>query len=261
MSAPPQNSSPAAPPSIGLVTICWNAAATIARTFESVLSQGTLPAEYLVVDGGSTDGTVEIAAQWAPRFAAAKVSFRLIPQQRHPGQAGITSAWNQGLSLIRGEIIALLNADDAYLPGALATIREVFARESSTDAVAGTLRWCDAAGRTTGLFPPRPLSLLPYLMPLPHPACFFRRRVYEQLGFYDPRYRLSADYDFIWRCVRHGVRWHFLADELVAMQTGGAANRNRRIARRDTLHIARHYLPWYDLRPYIAYFARLLLQR
>ena len=247
--------------SISLITVCWNAAATIERTMQSVITQAVRPAEYIFVDGGSTDGTIDLIELWKPRFAAAGVDVRLIAQVRIPGQAGITSAWNQALREVHGEIIAILNADDYYLPDALEHVRNAFAADAAIDAVAGVLLWRDAQDSTTGRFAPRPLKLLPYLMPLPHPACFFRRRVYERVGDYDASYRVSADYDFVWRCTQAHLRWQFIADELVAMQIGGAANSSRSRARVDTCRIARKYVHWWDLRPLIAFIIRFITRR
>jgi glycosyltransferase involved in cell wall biosynthesis len=248
-------------PSISLITVCWNAASTIERTLQSVISQSILPREYLFIDGGSDDGTLELIMRWTPRFAAVGVAVRLIPQVRIPGQAGITSAWNQALKEVHGDIIAILNADDCYFPEALSHVRAAFAADDAIDAVAGVLLWRDAQGKTTGRFAPRSLKLLPYLMPLPHPACFFRRRVYECLGDYDASYRLSADYDFVWRCFRAGIRWRFIPDELVAMQIGGAANTARSRARLETYRIARKNLPFWDLRPLVAFITRIITRR
>jgi GT2 family glycosyltransferase len=75
-------------------------------------------------------------------------------------------------------------------------------------------------------------------MPLPHPGCFIRRRVYDQIGLYDERYAVSADYDFIYRCRRAGIGRVTLDTPLVAMRLGGLAGRQRPLARKETREIA-----------------------
>lgn len=247
--------------SFTLITVCWNAAETIGRTIQSVASQPILPAEYIFVDGGSSDCTTGIISASTPWLESSGVRVRLRQQQRLPGQAGITSAWNQALREATGDIIAILNADDCYLPDALQRVHDAFADDDGVDAVAGAISWHDEQGRDLGCFRPRPLRLLPYLMPVPHPACFFRRRLYQSIGEYDASYRLSADYDFVWRAVRSHCKWRFLDDTLVAMQAGGAANANRGCARRETYRIARRHLPWYDPRPLLALVARIITRR
>ena len=247
-------------PTITLVTICWNAQKTLPDTLESVLAQERLPLEYLFVDGGSTDQTLDILEEFRPRFESRGCTCQVIPQQRVPGQAGIPSAWNQALPRAKGEVIALLNADDAYEPDALATVLPLFTPEIEAVCVPVAM---DAADPTRSwLFAPQPLACLPWKMPVPHPGTFFRRTVYDRVGNYDTRYRISADYDFIWRCRAAGVTWRYFTDRpLVHMRLGGVANSSRALARRETYRIARRHCAWYDLRPAIALLGRALTGR
>lgn len=244
-----------------LVTICWNAAETLSRTLESVLAQRVLPHAYRIVDGGSTDGTLEILERFRPRFEAAGVQFSVEPQQRIPGAAGIPSAWNQALQNAQGDIVGLLNADDWYDPGALQSVVEAFQADEALDAVSIPVQMHHADPAKEWLFVPQPLSRLPWKMPIPHPGTFFHRRVYEKLGLYDIRYRISADYDFVWRCYLSGVRWKYLPEALVHMQLGGVANASRKLARRETYRIARSHSSFFDFRPALAFVLRTLTGR
>ena len=110
-------------------------------------------------------------------------------------------------------------------------------------------------------FFPRPLSLLPWKMPVPHPGTFFRRSTYDAVGLYDTRYRIAADYDFVWRCRGAGIRWRYLDVPCVNMQLGGLANASRRLARCETCRIARSHSAFFDLRPYLAWLLRLMTGR
>ena len=247
-------------PTISLVTICWNAEKTLPDTLESVLAQTALPQEYLFVDGGSTDRTRNILEDFRPLFESRGCAVRLLEQHRAEGEAGIPSAWNQALSHVTGEIVALLNADDTYTSDALETVRSHFTLEF--DALSVPVAMDAANPAQSWLFVPQPLTLLPWKMPVPHPGTFFRRRVYERIGHYDPRYRISADYDFIWRCRLAKVPWRFFTERpLVHMRLGGLANSSRALARRETYQIARRYSAWYDLRPLAALLARKLTCR
>lgn len=243
-----------------LITICWNAAATIERTLNSVLAQSALPKQYLVVDGGSTDGTLEILEAAKAKFAAGGVDFRVLPQQRVPGEAGIPNAWNQALRLAEGDFVAILNADDWYEAGVIAVVAQNF-RDTDADAVVMPVTFRDDDGKVVRELSAAPFSALPWKMVLPHPGCFFRRRVYEQLGLYNTEYRISADYDFVWRCYKAGIRWSFMEDRLINMQAGGLADTGRKCARRETRKIAGKYCRWYDLRPGIAFLLRWLTGR
>jgi len=247
--------------SVSLITICWNGAGTIRRTLDSVLSQRAMPGEYLVVDGGSTDGTQEILNEYLPRFQAAGVEFRVMNQPPHPGQAGIPHAWNLAIPQCRGDVIAILNADDWYVPEALQVVGSHFDEDATLDAVMAPIVFVSGTVNAERLFSPRPLALLPCLMPVPHPGCFFRRRVYEQLGVYDTRYHISADYDFIWRFWKARLHTMFLDEVTTRMQAGGAANSSRALARRETLAIARRYSCALDPRPWCAFLLRCLTGR
>ena len=247
-------------PTLSLVTICWNAATTLPQTLESVLAQTVLPIEYLFVDGGSTDGTLQILETYRPRFVERGCAFQVIPQQRIPGQAGIPNAWNQAIPLTKGEIVALLNADDWYGSDALATVLNVFAPEVDAVSVPVAMHAENATG--DWLFVPQPLSKLPWKMAVPHPGTFFRKSVYGRIGLYDTRYRISADYDFVWRCRKAGIAWRILTDQpLVHMRLGGLANSSRALARRETYRIARNHCAWCDPRPLIALFGRAITGR
>ena len=247
--------------SLELITICWNAAETLPRTLESVLSQCVLPSIYRFVDGGSTDGTLEILERYRPRFEAAGVEFSVEAQQRVPGAAGIPSAWNQALRSARGDVVGLLNADDWYDPRALQAALAAFQADDGVDAVSIPVQMHHDDPAKEWLFVPQPLTRLTWKMPVPHPGTFFRRRVYEKLGLYDTRYRISADYDFVWRCYLSGIRWKYLPETLVHMQLGGVANASRALARRETYRIARRHCHFLDFRPALAFVIRTLTGR
>lgn len=238
---------------ITVITICWNSARTVARSVRSVLRQTCLPMEYLFVDGGSTDGTLELLSELSVEAAAVGVDWRVLAQERRAGEAGIPSAWNQGLAQARGEVIALLNSDDWYEANALGQVLDAFAKQSLTEPglVVAPVTLVDAAsGKPKKTLYPKCLWWSEILMPVPHPGCFVHREIYfSQVGLFNCQYKISADYDFIWRCRRAGVKMTYLPASLVNMEMGGLANQSRRLARQETLAVARQYsrlpiLPW-----------------
>lgn len=232
-----------------IITICWNSAKRIQRCVESVLAQTSLPSQYIFVDGGSTDGTIEIIQTLISKLEERKIDASLIAQQRIDGQAGIPSAWNQGIANAHGDIVALLNSDDFYETDTIESIENTFESSENTDLIAGPIRLVDTQQNKVGEIHPKCLWLSEFLMPLPHPACFIRKRLYDRIGLYSTKYKISADYDFIWRCRNAKAEVAYLNKILVNMEVGGLANSSRKLARNETRDIALEhshipFLPW-----------------
>lgn len=246
---------------VTVVTICRNAAATIGRTIDSVLGQCALPKEYLFVDGGSSDGTLAAIAARTPMLEKRGVRCRVLHQECPAGVAGIPHAWNMGLAEASGNVVALLNADDWYEPETLFCVKEAFAAHPGCEAVAMPVAYREPDGSVRLVFGCHPMGQLPWRMTVPHPGCFFTSGLYRRLGGYDTAYRISADYDFVWRCRRAGVKWCVLQEALVNMQAGGMAESGRAMARRETLTIARRHTSFLDMRPWLAWLLRIMTGR
>lgn len=243
-----------------VITVCLNSARSIGRTIDSVLLQEPAPADYVFVDGGSTDGTQTIIRSAAERSqqAGAPTRFLFLDQA---GERGITPAWNQGIDASTGDLIFILNSDDWYEKGCARRVLDTFASQPDVDIVFASLR-AYPRGDTTPvrIFHNRPTWLFPVLMPFMHPATFVRRNVYNRIGRFDPSLRLLADYDFLYRCHLAGVPSVTLDEPLVNFELGGSANSNRPLARGEMLAVARRHgapAPF----PQLAFLARALLGR
>jgi len=242
----------------GVVTICRNAAETVQRCIESVFAQNPPPAQYVVVDGGSTDGTLGIVTEWLAA-APAPCECSVVHQPPPPQDvAGIPNAWNLGLRELHVDVVVLLNADDWLEPDAAETVLTEFSAAPEADLLISPIRIVAAEGER--ILQPRPFWLFPFLMPVMHPGCFVRQRVYDQVGAFSERYRISADYDFMYRCRRARCAFRGYSRPLVNMQWGGMARQNLPTARRETLAIARRHCPVPGL-PWLAYLLRRLLGR
>lgn len=207
---------------ISVITVAYNAAETIGRTIDSVLSQEYAAIEHIVVDGDSTDGTADIVAKRAP-------GARLLVE----ADRGLYDAMNKGISMATGDVVAILNADDYYChPDVLGRVAAAFDCDG-TDAVFGDIGFFrpETPGRIfrrykSGAFKPSGIKF--GLMPA-HPGMFLRRRVYERFGSYDISYRIAADFEFVARMfARGGIRYAHLDEVLVLMQAGGASTRSLR---------------------------------
>jgi glycosyltransferase involved in cell wall biosynthesis len=196
-------------PLLSVVTVAFNAAATIERTIASVLAQTFEDIEYVVVDGGSRDGTVEILRRYSPRL-------RFISEP----DGGIYDAMNKGVRLARGRWIHLLNADDEYAsPDALAAV------VPKLDAAA--LNYCDieivtAPGRSHIQRFAFNRAKLAYAAFMPHPGLIVSREQYDRIGLYDTSWRIAADHDLILRLLK-AYPPHRIALVLTRMHQGGAS--------------------------------------
>ena len=188
-------------PSITVVTPCLNAEQTIEEALESVRSQAYPEVEHLVIDGGSTDGTVEILER------AEGVRFVSEPD------GGRVEAVNKGFEMAGGEVVGWLNADDRYEPEALAAVGRAFAEQPGTGWVTGYCRIIDGSGEEirkgvtaykNALL--RRFSFGLYLTQnfVSDPATFARRSVLDRAGRLDPAYPTAHDYDLWLRVARHG---------------------------------------------------------
>jgi glycosyltransferase involved in cell wall biosynthesis len=223
-----------------VITICFNSAATLKNTIASVLAQTELPAEYIFVDGGSSDGTLEIIHQ---SITSARgrlpIAFRLIAQK---DAGGITGAWNLGLEAASGDLVFILNSDDSYRPNTAKRVLAQFERSRGSGIVvgAGAYRQPGPAERSQ-IVQCRPWWILPFAMPIVHPACFVKRSVYSDIGPFDTAYRVAADYEFIYRARKAGVQFVVCDEVLVEVLTGGFSARNRELARRELLAIGQRH--------------------
>lgn len=188
-------------PSITIVTPALNGERTIASALESVAAQGYPRLQHLVMDGASSDRTVEIAR-----------SFPDVEVHSEPDD-GLSDALNKGLRLATGDLVGWLNADDLSHPGALEAVGHAFAQRPDAPLVTGRCRIVDGDGneirKPITAYKNALLSRYSYRLYLTQnfissPASFMNRRTLDRVGEFDPRFRLSMDYDMFLRLLKHG---------------------------------------------------------
>lgn len=206
---------------LSIITVSFNSAATIADTLRSVREQTHPDIEHIIVDGGSTDGTLAIVQREGAH----------VTQVVSEPDAGIYDAMNKGFALASGELVGFLNADDMLAsPGSMAAVAAT-ATVTNADVVYGDLLYVhkDRPDRMirywrSGLFA---ASRLRYGWMPPHPTLYVRRTLLAESGLFDTRLRIAADYDFILRYLsRPGMQVGYVPKVLVKMRLGGASNRS-----------------------------------
>lgn len=209
---------------ISVITVCYNSAETIEQTICSVLDQSYVNVEYLIIDGGSCDGTVDIIRKYEDRIAY---------WVSEPDQ-GIYDAMNKGIAEATGDIIAFLNSDDWYEPGALKYVADYFENEN-IQVLAGLLYYWVGQRREA---PSSFISDAWTSMISPHPATFVQRQLFVQYGGFDVRYAISADYEWLLRIYNEGVPFRYCQERLVNMRSGGCSNKKILVAHNESLFAA-----------------------
>lgn len=185
------------PPLVSIITPSYNQAHFLEETIRSVLAQDYPNLEYIIVDGGSTDGTVEIIRRYTDRLAW---------WVSEPDQ-GQTEALNKGFTHANGEIFAWLNSDDTYLPGAVSEAVEFLTANPQTAMVYGDANLIDDKGSVIGRFPARQTDLHQMLrgsVHIPQQTTFFWARLWKQVGPLDPSFFFAMDYDLWIRLAKLG---------------------------------------------------------
>jgi glycosyltransferase involved in cell wall biosynthesis len=246
----------------GVVTATLNARASLARSLSSTLTQSRAPDEVVVIDGGSSDGSTELAEEILAETRSTRPpvhgpnAYRTMRQQG----TGIANAWNEAIDALASDVVFLVNADDALEPGAAETAMNAFERDPEVDIVHGNARFVAADGRALGIVRPGVFARLGVRCRTMHCATMVRRRVYDRLGAFDGSYRTALDFDFIERCHRAGVRFLHLDTTLATFSLGGVSNTRLALADREMLEIGlRHSRT--KILPLAAFLARRALLR
>lgn len=182
-------------PLVSVVTVVWNGAKTIRRTIESVVNQTYSNIEYIIIDGGSTDGTVDIIENYARRIA----------YWVSEPDGGIYDAMNKGIKRVSGSIVCILNADDYYVDDAIECVVSEFISHPDVSAIYGDI---SLIGTSRVLKPKINLAGIENEMNILHPSFFCKKSVYDMIGLFDVTYKTCSDWDFLIRVYKSGL--HFL---------------------------------------------------
>lgn len=207
---------------LSIITVVYNNELTITDAINSVLSQTYKDIEYIIIDGKSTDRTLQCIRKYEHQID------KLVSEPDH----GIYDAMNKGLALATGEVIGILNSDDLYADEhVLESVMQLFLNDSELDIVYGDLVYVKADDVTQVV---RRWNSMPYYdqyfedgnVP-PHPSLFLKREVYKQAGLFNSEMKLAADYELMLRIFKKfKFKSVYLSRLLVKMRLGGSTNKS-----------------------------------
>lgn len=219
---------------ISIITVTYNSEKYLSTTLDAVLKQEHFLYEYYIVDGSSTDETLNIVKSYIPGF---KGKLKVLSEKDN----GIYDAMNKGLKLVSGNVIGIVNSDDFYNEYTLSNVKKAFEEDASLGCLYSDAVRINSQGDEVGIMKAS-VSGLKYGMALLHPTCFIKASVYEKIGGYDTQYRIAADYDLGMRMQHNGVVFKKSSYPLTKFRTGGASAKQQKVGIKNTFDIQRHYI-------------------
>lgn len=205
---------------VSIITVVYNNSSTIRSAIESVLSQTYSNIEYIVVDGASTDGTVEIVKSYGSKIT----KFISEPDK------GIYNAMNKGVRFSTGDVVGILNSDDFFTNNSIIqSIVDTF--DNDTDAIYGDVQFVDPnkISKVVRYFSSKRFksSRFKYGFMPAHPSFYVRKKFYDAFGLYKEDYKIGADFELLVRFLYvNNLKTKYINFPFVSMRTGGISNRN-----------------------------------
>lgn len=215
-------------PKISIITVTFNSEKYLEQTILSIINQNYPNLEYIVIDGNSTDNTIEIIKKYE----------KSITYWISENDDGIYDAINKGIIVSTGEYIGIINSDDWYEENSFKLINQIIINENP-EIIHGVLRLWDnekkigLQGYTSNFLKNGMIS---------HPTCFIKRNVYLKLSLYDTQYKIAADYDFMLKCfINNKITFVYVENILANFRLSGISNNHSKLRRKETNQILFKY--------------------
>ncbi len=203
-------------PYFSIITVVLNGEKHLEQTINSVLNQDYADYEYIIVDGGSTDGTLGIIQKYEDRIT------KWISEK----DSGIYEAMNKGIRFAKGDFVSFLNSDDFYLPGTLQKVADII-RNNNADIYHGNVLILDdkntiadaTLGHHTGDVTSLGIGGFLY-----QPSAFTKKIVFDRIGFFNDKLKIVSDYDFFLRASKHNFLFYRIEEPLTAFRSGGISD-------------------------------------
>lgn len=217
---------------ISIITISFNSEATIEETIKSVIHQNYLDLEYIIIDGGSTDKTIEIINKYKNNIAC----FISEPDK------GIADAFNKGIKRATGEIIGIINSDDKLFNNALNVVKNNFHVDS--DILYGNLLILGKESRSLSIkYPKNNIEVIKYEMinTIYHPSTFIRKNAYVKYGLYDINCKSAMDWELLLRMYVSGAKFQYCNSTLACFRLGGFSGNDNGLGLKEGREFCKKY--------------------
>ncbi len=223
---------------ISIVTATFNSGETLRDTIESVLRQDYADFEHIIVDGGSTDGTLDIVRECEPMYGG-RLKWISEPDN------GLYDAMNKGIEMSTGDVVGILNSDDFYTSDDV--LSTIASNIHDMDAVYADIHYVNSDDTARPVRYYSSASFAPWKMRMgfmpAHPSFYCRRRLYMTYGLFDVSFKVAADFEQLLRLIYvNGIKCGYVPKDFVTMRTGGASTsgfRSHRMILRDHLRAYR----------------------
>jgi glycosyltransferase involved in cell wall biosynthesis len=213
-------------PKVTIITIAYNAAATIELTILSVLGQTYENLEYIIIDGGSTDGTQKIIEKYKGK----------VTKYVSEPDKGIADGFNKGIAMATGRWIGMINADDWYKPNAVEVMMHNISQHD--DVCCGNIML--VGSNDFERQKKSKVSWLNFGMYIMHPTCFIKKEVYREVGGYDTGLKIAMDFDMFLRIKRKGFKIRHIDEVVAYMRLDGVSNDTVKMHREELSVMRRH---------------------
>lgn len=196
-------------PLISIITVSYNSVNTIEQTILSVINQNFKDYEYIIIDGGSKDGTIDIIKKYQNQ----------INIWISEPDSGIYDAMNKGLKLAKGKFISLLNSDDWFEKDSLNYVANSYKLHPNVDLFHGLLRFIDINDEPDSIIGHYNSYLNTGM--IEHPTCFVKKELYDRVGLFDLNYKSASDYDWMLRTKKADAKFLLIPEILTNFRRGG----------------------------------------
>lgn len=209
---------------ISIITVCYNSELTIKKTIESIINQSYTNIEYIIIDGLSTDRTIDIIKSYELKFKKKGVDFKYISER----DDGIYDAMNKGIEISTGDYIGIINSDDWYEKDIIKKIVDEL-NNNRVDIIFGNLKIVK-----TDKIIEKNSSKDCYGIGF-HPTVFIAKKIYQKYGKFDLNYRIAADSNFLLKLKKDKIKSQKLEEVIAYFSEGGISTKHKYLAREEYL--------------------------